>query len=161
MAVYCALGKFRAAEKMWYLDVSLGPKESILHPCSQDLCDTSEEWNLVAYVTESGADHVMRDACLLCLQDPGNLLTGEADGYVSGQIFYDVFKARGNSTAVPVVVMGIPAIAMFLTGMSSVTANSRWDRSTPSYSSHHWLSLQSLSRSLMSQQVARYMDRSA
>lgn len=59
------------------------------------------------------------------LQDPANLLAGEADGYVSGQIYHDVFKARGNSTAVPVVVMGIPAIAMFLTGMSSVTANAR------------------------------------
>ncbi|KAK9865548.1 hypothetical protein WJX84_006827 [Apatococcus fuscideae] len=62
---------------------------------------------------------------LFSVQDPDDLLTGEADGYVSGQIIYDVFKRRCNSAAVPVVIMGIPAIAMFLTGMSSVTANSR------------------------------------
>lgn len=61
----------------------------------------------------------------LSWQDPDRLLTGEADGYVSGQIYYDVFKARGNSAAVSIIVMGIPAIAMFLTGMSSVTANAR------------------------------------
>lgn len=38
---------------------------------------------------------------------------------------YDVFKARGNATAVPVFIIGIPAAAMFFTGVSSVTANSR------------------------------------
>ena len=59
------------------------------------------------------------------MQDPSNLLTGEADGYVSSQIIFDVFKARGNATAVPVFIIGIPAAAMFFTGVSSVTANSR------------------------------------
>ena len=62
---------------------------------------------------------------LLMPQDPAGLLTGEADGYVSSQIIYDVFKARGNATWVPVFIIGIPAVAMFLTGVSSVTANSR------------------------------------
>ena len=31
------------------------------------------------------------------LQDPDNLLNGEAQGYAAAQIFYDVFKVRDNS----------------------------------------------------------------
>ena len=58
-------------------------------------------------------------------QDPSKLLTGEAGGYASSQIIYDLFKARGNATWVPVFIIGIPAAAMFFTGVSSVTANSR------------------------------------
>ena len=38
------------------------------------------------------------------LQDPAKLFDGEAGGYVSSQIIYDVFKGRGNVTAVPIVV---------------------------------------------------------
>ena len=28
----------------------------------------------------------------MCLQDPGNLLTGNANGYVGGQIYFDAFN---------------------------------------------------------------------
>ncbi len=31
------------------------------------------------------------------VQDPDNLLNGEAQGYAAAQIFYDVFKVRGTS----------------------------------------------------------------
>lgn len=31
------------------------------------------------------------------MQDPDNLLTGEAQGYAAAQIFYDVFKVRGDT----------------------------------------------------------------
>ena len=47
---------------------------------------------------------------------------------------YDVFKARGNATAVPVFIIGIPAAAMFFTGVSSVTANSRCADGAPAMS---------------------------
>ncbi|KAK9801877.1 hypothetical protein WJX73_006005 [Symbiochloris irregularis] len=62
---------------------------------------------------------------LFSTQNPEDLFDGEAGGYVSSQIIFDIFKGRGNSTAVPVVIIGIPATAMFLTGVSSITANSR------------------------------------
>lgn len=34
------------------------------------------------------------------VQDPDNLLTGEAQGYAAAQIFYDVFKVRLSCSSV-------------------------------------------------------------
>ena len=34
------------------------------------------------------------------VQDPNNLLTGEAQGYAAAQIFYDVFKVRLSCSSV-------------------------------------------------------------
>ena len=34
------------------------------------------------------------------MQDPDNLLTGEAQGYAAAQIFYDVFKVRLSCSSV-------------------------------------------------------------
>lgn len=112
---------------------------------------------------------------LYLMQDPTTLTTGKANGYISGQIFYDAFyvsifpsppvqcitslspcsncrvsshnlllryrgkrvdviclmlslQARyGNGTGA-IVLMGIPMIALFLCGCSSVTSNSRSGR---------------------------------
>jgi hypothetical protein len=40
------------------------------------------------------------------LQDPSNLLTGSAGGYVSGQIYYDAFLARFGHGGGGIVAMG-------------------------------------------------------
>lgn len=71
--------------------------------------------------------------CHLHMQNPDDILflndastaDGSANQYVSGQIFFDAFKGRYGHGGGGVVAMGIPMIAMFLCGMSSITSNSR------------------------------------
>lgn len=70
------------------------------------------------------------------LQDPTTLLTGEAGGYVAGQIFFDAFQARFGVGTGGVVLMGIPAVAMFLCTMASITSNSRCAKYTLHVASH-------------------------
>lgn len=38
-----------------------------------------------------------------CLQDPGNLLTGNANGYVGGQIYFDAFNVSPPFDVVDVI----------------------------------------------------------
>ena len=45
--------------------------------------------------------------------------------YPSGEIFYAAFQARYGHGGGGIVAMGIPAIAMFLCGFSSLCSNSR------------------------------------
>ena len=59
------------------------------------------------------------------MQDPTDLFTGNANGYISGQIFYDVFQARYGSGQGGVVAMGIPLIGALGCGALSVASNSR------------------------------------
>ncbi|KAK9806449.1 hypothetical protein WJX73_008244 [Symbiochloris irregularis] len=64
-------------------------------------------------------------ALLFSIQDGATLDNGTAGGYVAGQIFYDAFNARFESGGGGVIALFIPAISMFLCGMSSITSNSR------------------------------------
>ena len=45
--------------------------------------------------------------------------------YPSGEIFYAAFQARYGHGGGGIVAMGIPAIAMYLAGFSSLCSNSR------------------------------------
>lgn len=56
---------------------------------------------------------------------PENILSGPANGYYVGQIFWDVFEAKYSHGGGAIVMMGIPMIGMFFCGMSSVISNSR------------------------------------
>lgn len=56
---------------------------------------------------------------------PENIVSGPANGYYVGQIFWDIFQARYGHGGGAIVLMGIPMIAMFFAGMSTVTSNSR------------------------------------
>ena len=62
---------------------------------------------------------------LMCVQDTSDLLTGSANGYYVGQIFYDAFQGRFHHGGGGIVLLGIPMFAMFFCGMSSVISNSR------------------------------------
>ena len=62
-----------------------------------------------------------------CLQDTSDLVTGSANGYYVGQVFFDAFEGRFHHGGGGIVLMGIPMFAMFFCGMSSVISNSRWD----------------------------------
>lgn len=59
------------------------------------------------------------------VQKGDDLDNGTAGGYVAGQIFFDAFEARFGSGGGGVITLFIPAISMFLCGMSSITSNSR------------------------------------
>ena len=59
------------------------------------------------------------------MQDPAHLFTGQAHGYVVGQIYYDAFQARYGSATGAVAVMGIPLVAAFFCGSLSVASSSR------------------------------------
>lgn len=64
-------------------------------------------------------------ALMFSVQDPGNLLTGNANGYVGGQIYFDAFNARFGSGTGGIVAFGIPTVAAFCCGAMSVASNSR------------------------------------
>ncbi|CAL5222699.1 g5101 [Coccomyxa viridis] len=76
---------------------------------------------------------------LFCIQDPDNLLTGEAQGYAAAQIFYDVFKGRFGNGAGGIVLLGIPLLSFFNGTVISMGTNARmlWafsrDRGVPLY----------------------------
>ena len=57
---------------------------------------------------------------------PDNILSGPANGYYVGQIIWDIFQAKYSHGGGAIVMMGIPMIAMFFCGMSSVISNSRY-----------------------------------
>lgn len=59
------------------------------------------------------------------MQDPDTLLTGEANGYPVGQIFHDAFKARFGSGTGGIVLMMIPLVTTFNSGVLSLTTNAR------------------------------------
>ncbi|EIE25063.1 amino acid transporter [Coccomyxa subellipsoidea C-169] len=62
---------------------------------------------------------------LFCIQDPDTVLTGNAQGYIVGQIFNDVFQGRfGNGTG-GVVLLGIPLMVIFNTAVMSMITNAR------------------------------------
>ena len=69
--------------------------------------------------------HVRAPVIFSAMQDATDLLTGNANGYISGQIFYDVFQARYGSGQGGVVAMGIPLIGALGCGALSVASNSR------------------------------------
>ena len=69
--------------------------------------------------------HVRALMACSAMQDPTDLFTGNANGYISGQIFYDVFQARYGSGQGGVVAMGIPLIGALGCGALSVASNSR------------------------------------
>ncbi|BDA43078.1 Amino-acid permease BAT1 [Coccomyxa sp. Obi] len=88
--------------------------------------DFSAPWGIIIAIATSafvGWGYIL--ALLFSIQDPDNLTTGNANGYISGQIFYDAFNGRYGTGSGGVVAMGIPLIAMFFCGASSVTSNSR------------------------------------
>ncbi|EIE25071.1 amino acid transporter [Coccomyxa subellipsoidea C-169] len=64
-------------------------------------------------------------ALLFSVQNVEDLNTGKANGYVSGQIYYDVVMARFGDPRIAVGIMALPAMAMFFCGASCVTSNSR------------------------------------
>eukprot|EP00891_Asterochloris_glomerata_P001109 jgi/Astpho2/1109/e_gw1.00020.5.1_t len=83
----------------------------------------------VAIIMAVGASAVFGFAYLLAItfsiQDASTFTTGTANGYLTGQIFFDAFQGRFGHGGGGIVLMGIPAIAMFCCGMSSLTSNSR------------------------------------
>ncbi|KAK9915256.1 hypothetical protein WJX75_006770 [Coccomyxa subellipsoidea] len=88
--------------------------------------DRSAPWGIILAIGTSavvGWGYIL--ALLFSIQDVANLTAGNANGYTSGQIFYDAFYARYGTGTGAVVAMGIPLIAMFFCGASSVTSNSR------------------------------------
>eukprot|EP00891_Asterochloris_glomerata_P002201 jgi/Astpho2/2201/Aster-03190 len=88
--------------------------------------DRSAPWAIIMAVSSSA---VTGFAYLLSLtfsiQDPSTVADGTANGYITGQIFFDAFQARYGHGGGGIVLMGIPAIAMFFCGMSSLASNSR------------------------------------
>ncbi|KAG9146045.1 hypothetical protein Leryth_016593 [Lithospermum erythrorhizon] len=50
----------------------------------------------------------------------------DVGGYAIAQIFYQGFKSRYGNGVGGIICLGIPAIAIYFCGMSSVTSNSRW-----------------------------------
>ncbi|DBB05374.1 TPA: hypothetical protein ACH3X3_010590 [Trebouxia sp. C0006] len=64
-------------------------------------------------------------AITFSIQDTSDQLTGSANGYYVGQIFYDAFQGRFHHGGGGIVLLGIPMFAMFFCGMSSVISNSR------------------------------------
>ncbi|CAL5228608.1 g11771 [Coccomyxa viridis] len=64
-------------------------------------------------------------ALMFSVQDPGNLLTGNANGYVGGQIYFDAFNARFGSGIGGIIALGVPTVAAFCCGAMSVASNSR------------------------------------
>ncbi|CAK0780294.1 hypothetical protein CVIRNUC_005001 [Coccomyxa viridis] len=88
--------------------------------------DVSAPWGIIVALGTSavvGWGYIM--ALLFSIQDPTDLATGNANGYMIGQIYYDAFNARFGTGTGGIVAMGIPMIAMFFCGGSSVTSNSR------------------------------------
>ncbi|CAL5221654.1 g3881 [Coccomyxa viridis] len=88
--------------------------------------DVSAPWGIVVALGTSavvGWGYLM--ALLYSIQDTSDLTTGSANGYISGQIYYDAFLARFGTGTGGVVALGVPMIAMFFAGGSSVTSNSR------------------------------------
>ena len=52
---------------------------------------------------------------LCALQDPNDLMAGNADGFVAAQIFYDAFKARyGNGKPGTIMMVALPGSACVL-----------------------------------------------
>ncbi|EIE25067.1 amino acid transporter [Coccomyxa subellipsoidea C-169] len=73
-------------------------------------------WGIVLSVAASSVFGLGFLVCLLfCIQDPENLMLGPANGYVVGQIFYDIFQGRFGSVTTAIVLLAIPLIAIFNT----------------------------------------------
>ncbi|KAK9909174.1 hypothetical protein WJX75_008248 [Coccomyxa subellipsoidea] len=62
---------------------------------------------------------------LFCIQDPSTVMTGDAQGYPVGQIFYDAFKARFGSGTGGIVLMMTPLVSMFCATVLFLATNSR------------------------------------
>ncbi|CAL8461962.1 g1493 [Coccomyxa elongata] len=88
--------------------------------------DRTSPWGIIMAVGTSvvlGFGYIL--ALLFSIQDVDTLNTGRANGYVSGQIYYDVVMARYGDVRIAVAIMALPAMAMFFCGASCVTSNSR------------------------------------
>ncbi|CAL8461967.1 g1498 [Coccomyxa elongata] len=73
-------------------------------------------WGIVLSVVLSSIMGLAFLLCLLfCIQEPDELMGGEAGGYIVAKIFYDIFEKRLGSTTAAVVLLGIPLVAMFNT----------------------------------------------
>lgn len=72
-------------------------------------------------------------ALVFSIQNPADLFTGNpntapygnANGYITGQIYYDAFYARFGSGVGGIIAMGIPLIGNFCAASNSVASNSR------------------------------------
>ncbi|BDA41316.1 Amino-acid permease BAT1 [Coccomyxa sp. Obi] len=62
---------------------------------------------------------------LFCIQDPDNILNGNAQGYIVAQIFYDVFKGRFGTGVGGIILLGIPLLVIFNTAVMSMLTNAR------------------------------------
>lgn len=53
---------------------------------------------------------------MLCaVQNPATLMTGEADGLVAAQVFYDAFESRyGNGRIGTIMLAALPGSAVFV-----------------------------------------------
>ncbi|KAK9812473.1 hypothetical protein WJX73_002889 [Symbiochloris irregularis] len=63
---------------------------------------------------------------LLSIQDPARLLSGNANGFVAAQIFYDAFDARyGDGRPGTVLMVALPGSAIFVALIATTVAGSR------------------------------------
>ncbi|KAK9908694.1 hypothetical protein WJX75_001534 [Coccomyxa subellipsoidea] len=62
---------------------------------------------------------------LFCIQDPSMVMTGNAQGYPVGQIFYDAFKARFGSGTGGIIMMIVPLVTTFNSSVLSLVTNAR------------------------------------
>ena len=59
------------------------------------------------------------------MTDTVQLLSGQAGGFTIAQIFLDIFEARYNSSTGAIVALGVPLIAIYLGGASSMLVSTR------------------------------------
>ena len=69
---------------------------------------------------------VRSDVCMRQETSSAALLTGQAGGFTIAQIFVDIFVARFNSSTGATIALGIPLVAIFLGGTSSMLVSTRF-----------------------------------
>ncbi|KAK9918140.1 hypothetical protein WJX75_001594 [Coccomyxa subellipsoidea] len=102
--------------------------------------DKTAAWGIVLAVGLSAiSGFIYIIALMFSIQDPTDLLTGSANGYVAGQIMWDAFLYRYGTGVGAMGALVIPLVAAFCCGATSVASNSRmlWsfsrDRGVPGH----------------------------
>ncbi|KAK9902829.1 hypothetical protein WJX75_007746 [Coccomyxa subellipsoidea] len=86
------------------------------------VCPWAIVWSVVCTAI-FGLAYVL--ALLFSIQDVNGLLTGDANGYLVGQIFSDVFKARYGTNIGGVCLLAIPLVCIFNSTTLSLSSNAR------------------------------------
>ncbi|KAK9902676.1 hypothetical protein WJX75_002307 [Coccomyxa subellipsoidea] len=86
------------------------------------VCPWAIVWSVVCTAI-FGSAYVL--ALLFSIQDVDNLLTGDANGYLVGQIYSDVLKARYGTNIGGLCLLAIPTVALINATALSLSSNAR------------------------------------